>query len=367
MIDPRVEKLAQVMIGYSLKLKKGQILKIGGDVSALPLMEAAFREAVKVGAHPYVQLRVANNDEALLKYGSDEQIKFIPPHVRTEFNKIDAYLGIFASSNTRYLAGVDPQRQAMARKAMHPLMRIFFRREAAGELSWCGTQFPTPADAQEADMSLRDYEDFVYKAGHLHKKDPVKHWKKVHREQARLCKTLDQVEQLHIRAEDTDLKLRVKGRKWVNCAGEQNFPDGEVFTSPIENSAEGHIRYTYPAVYGGREVDDVRLWFKKGRVVKEDAAKNLDYLKAMLDMDKGARKLGEFAIGTNYEIKRFSRNILFDEKIGGTCHLAVGNSIPEAGGKNKSALHWDMVCDLKKGSEITADGKVIYRNGKFTI
>lgn len=367
MIDPRVDKLARVMTNYSLKLKKDQLLKIVGDVSAMPLIEAVYREAVKVGANPYVQIRVANNDETMLKHGTDEQITFMPPHLRTEFNKIDAYLGIFANTNTRYLAGVEPRKQVMARKAMHPLMRIFYRREAAGELNWCGTQFPTLADAQEADMSLSDYEDFVYKAGHLHKGDPVKHWKKVHREQARLCGILDKVDQLHVRAEDTDLTLRVGGRKWINCAGEQNFPDGEIFTGPIEDSADGHIRYTFPAVYGGREVDDVRLWFKRGRVVKEDAGKNREYLKAMLDMDKGARRIGEFAIGTNYQIKQFSRNILFDEKIGGTCHLAVGNSIPESGGKNKSGLHWDMVCDLKKGSEITADGKVIYRNGKFTI
>ncbi|NOY88895.1 MAG: aminopeptidase, partial [FCB group bacterium] len=164
-----------------------------------------------------------------------------------------------------------------------------------------------------------------------------------------------------------DLKLRVKGRKWINCAGTENFPDGEIFTGPIENTAEGYIRYSYPAVYMGKEVEDVRLEFKNGKVVKESAGKNQDFLTQMLNIDKGARFIGEFAIGTNYEIKEFTKNTLFDEKIGGTCHLAVGASIPESGGKNQSSLHWDMVCNLKKDSQIKADGKVIYRNGKFAI
>jgi aminopeptidase len=201
----------------------------------------------------------------------------------------------------------------------------------------------------------------------VHSGDPVKHWKKIAKEQSRLVRILNRVDRLHIQSADTDLRLRVKGRKWVNCAGTENFPDGEIFTSPHEDSAEGHIRFTFPACYMGREVEDVRLEFKKGKVLNETAAKNLDFLQAMLNMDKGARRVGEIAIGTNYDIKRFSKNILFDEKIGGTCHLAVGNSIGEAGGKNSSALHWDMVCDLKKGGEIKADGKVIYRNGKFVI
>ena len=366
-MDPRVEKLAGVLVTYSLKLKKGQTLKIVGEVAALPLIKAAFKEAVKVGAHPYTMIRVPDNEEALLKLGTDAQLKHIPAHARLEVDKIDAYLGIWGSDNTRYLSGTDPKRQALHKTAMKSVMQRFHKRAAAGLLSWCGTQFPTLADAQEADMSLADYEDFVYRSGHIHAGDPIKHWKKVQMEQARLCRILNKVDRIHLRAEGTDLKLRVKGRKWINCCGTENFPDGEIFTGPIENSAEGYIRYSFPAVYMGREVRDVRLEFKKGKVVAESAGKNLDFLKAMLNMDKGARFLGEFAIGTNYEIKRFSRNILFDEKIGGTCHLAVGNSIPESGGKNVSSLHWDMICNLKKGGEIPADGKVIYRAGKFMI
>ncbi|MEA3297859.1 MAG: aminopeptidase [candidate division Zixibacteria bacterium] len=366
-MDPHVDKLARVLVHYSVKLRKGQLVKISGEIAGLPLVKAVYKEAVEVGAHPYVQIRVPDNEEVLMKLGSDQQIQYIPAHSKFEIGKIDAYIGIWGSSNTRFMSGVDPKKQALQRKAMRPVMEKFFKRIATGDISWVGTQFPTQADAQEADMSLSDYEDFVYRAGHIYSPDPVRHWKKVYKEQQRLCRILDRVDQLHIRAEGTDLKLRVKGRKWINCAGTENFPDGEIFTGPIENTAEGHIRYSFPVVYMGREVEDVRLEFRKGRVVKESAAKNQKYLTFMLNLDKGARYLGEFAIGTNYEIKRFSKNILFDEKIGGTCHLAVGASIPESGGKNRSGLHWDMVCDLKKGGEITADGKTIYRNGKFTL
>jgi aminopeptidase len=367
MMDPRVQKLAKLLINYSLKLKKGQLLLIEGEYVTLPLIKAAYEEALDVGAHPYVRIRLPDFEETFYKRATDAQLQYVSPIARYELDKIDARLVILGSTNTRYLSGIDPKRQALQRRAYRPLIDKWFKRMADKSVVWCGTQFPTAAEAQEMDMSLSDYEDFVYRAGHIHAADPIKHWQKVAKEQARLVRILNRFDRLHIRSADTDLKLRVKGRKWINCAGTQNFPDGEIFTTPLEDSAEGYIRFTFPAVYMGREVEDVRLEFKKGRVVKESAAKNQRFLTTMLNVDKGARYVGEFAIGTNREIKRFSKNILFDEKIGGTCHLAVGAAIRETGGKNKSAIHWDMVCDLKKDSEIIADGKVIYRNGKFVI
>lgn len=366
-MDPRVASLAKILVHYSLKLKKGQLFKIQGSVEALPLIKAVFAEAVKVGAHPYTQILVEDNQEVMLKNGNDKQLSYIPPMSKVEINKIDTLLSIWGGGNTRYLSGVNPKRQAFQRTAGRPLWEKLFKRISEKDLSWCGTQFPTQSDAQDADMSLSDYEDFVYGAGHVMLKDPVKHWLKVAKEQDRLIKILNRVKNIHVEAKGTDLKMCVKGRKWINCAGTENFPDGEVFTSPIENSVEGVIEYSFPAVYMGREVENVRLEFKKGKVVAESADKNIDFLREMLNMDRGARFVGEFAIGTNYQIKQFSKNILFDEKIGGTCHVAVGASIPESGGKNKSSLHWDMVCNLKKNSKITADGKVIYRNGKFLI
>lgn len=365
-MDQRVQKLAKVLLNYSLELKKGDFFKIQGEIVALPLIKAAYEEATRIGAHPYVQIILPDCEEIMYKQATDTQLEFISPLARLEVDKMDALLAIWASTNTRYLSGVDPKRVAYFRRARKHVMRKMMLRMASKELKWVGTQFPTAADAQDADMSLVEYEDFVYGAGHINSPEPVKHWKKVQKEQERLVKILNRVDQLHLRSNDTDLRLRVKGRKWISCHGTENFPDGEIFTGPIENSVEGHIRFSYPAVYSGREVADVRLEFKKGKVVSESAAKNLEFLTAMLDTDPGARFVGEFAIGTNYEIQRFSRNTLFDEKIGGTCHMALGASIPESGGTNKSGIHWDIVSDMKHG-EIEADGKTIYRNGKFVI
>jgi aminopeptidase len=366
-MDLRVRKLANLLVNYSLRLKKGQLFKIQGEHVTMPLIQAAFEEAVAVGALPYIEVICPDAAEAMLKQGSKDQITYVTPMKRVEITRIDALLVVWGNQNTNYLSGADPKKQAMQRKGRSKIQRTLFKRIGDKSLTWVGTQFPTQADAQKAEMSLRDYEDFVYRAGNLHLADPVKHWKKVAKEQLRLVKILNRVDRLHFRGGNVDLKLRVKGRKWISCHGTENFPDGEIFTSPLENSAEGFIRFTYPAEYDGRSAENVRLEFKAGRVIKESATRNQDFLTAMLNTDKFSRRVGEIAVGTNYEIKRATGNTLFDEKIGGTCHLAVGASILESGGKNHSAIHWDMVCDLKKDGEIIADGKVIYRKGKFII
>ena len=366
-MDPRVRKLAKVLVRYSLNLKKGKLLKIRGEAVAMPLMEACYEEALAVGAYPYVQITHPRFEELFLKKATDAQMKYISPVVRTEINKMDALIAIWGTENTQHLAGVNPKRQAVQAQATRSLVAKMFARMGDGSLTWVGTQFPTQADAQQAGMSLDDYEDFVYGAGHMHLTDPVTHWKKVEKEQRRLVKILNRIKHIHVRSDNADLHMDVKGRKWISCHGTENFPDGEIFTGPIENTVNGKIHFTYPSVHRGRTVDDVRLEFKNGKVIKESAAKGQDYLRAMLNMDKGARFVGEFAIGTNYQVQQATGNTLFDEKIGGSCHLAVGASIPESGGVNKSGIHWDLVCDLKKNSEIVADGKVIYRNGKFTI
>jgi aminopeptidase len=366
-MDSRVTKLARLLINYSLRLQKGELLLIRGEIVTLPLILAAYEEALHVGANPYIDIVVPDAVEAMFKLGSKAQLEFISPVKKYETDKIDAYLHLWGSQNLNFLAGVDPKRQAITSRARASMMKRWFKRTADGSLKWVGTQYPTQADAQKAEMSLADYEDFVYRAGNLHLTDPVKHWRKIEKEQLRLVRILNRIDRLHIQSATTDLKLQVKGRKWISCHGTENFPDGEIFTSPIENSANGFIQFTYPSTYVGREVTGARLEFKAGRVVSETATRNLDYLKAMLNTDAGARRVGEIAIGTNYQIKRSTGNTLFDEKIGGSCHLAVGASIPESGGKNHSGIHWDMVCDLKRGGEITADGKVIYRNGKFIV
>jgi len=341
-MDNRVQNLAKVIVNYSLGIKPGWLFKIKAEPIAAPLVKAVYEEALKIGANVYTDIRLIDLDEHFYKNGSDEQLQYITPIRELETDKMDAFLGIWGSTNTKYLSGVDPKRQQLFNKANEGLMNRFFERAANGQLHWTGTQYPTEAHAQDAEMSLSDYEDFVYRAGHLYDDDPVAYWKKMDAEQQRLIDILNQAEQIHLKADGTDLKLGVKGRKWINCCGKENFPDGEIFTTPIEDAVNGTIKYA-------------------------KADKNEEFLLTMLDTDEGSRRLGEFAIGTNYEIKQFTRNTLFDEKIGGTCHLAVGAAYPETGGTNRSGIHWDMVCELKKGGEIEADGKVFYRDGKFII
>jgi aminopeptidase len=251
--------------------------------------------------------------------------------------------------------------------ARRPLNERFFERVAGKELKWVGTAYPTLAFAQDAEMSLRDFEDFVYGAAMVHEPDPVAAWRAVSREQQRLIDWLIDKEQVRLVGPDTDLTLSIKGRLWENCDGRMNFPDGEIFTGPVEDSVSGHVRFSYTACTDGREVEDVRLWFEDGKVVKATAAKNEEFLLTMLDTDEGARTLGEFAFGTNQGVQRFTKNILFDEKIGGTVHMAVGFGFPEVGSQNKSAIHWDMICDLRQGGEVWVDGVLFAKDGKFTI
>jgi len=364
-MDPRVEKLADILVNYSLELRKGQWVKIKGIPTAMPLIKAFYRKALEVGAHPFYSAMVDDLDEIFLKHGSDEQLTFISDLQRLEVDKLDAYFAISARDNTRFLTNVDPGRQALVDKAQKELLVRFMERAAKGELNWVGTMYPTLSAAQDADMSLSEYEDFVYNAGHVNDDDPVASWKELSAKQKKICDFLNTAKQIKVKAIETDLTVKVEGRKWINCDGRMNFPDGEVFTAPVEDSVDGHILYTYPACFRGREVANVRLEFKEGRVVAFSADKNQDYLEKMIDMDEGSRYLGEFAIGTNYNITKFTKNILFDEKIGGTIHLALGLAYPEAGGKNKSGLHWDMVCDMHEGGELHVDGELVYKDGKF--
>jgi len=364
-MDQRIEKLASLMVGYSLELKKGDWVKIIGHPSGLPLVKAFYRKAVGAGSHPVYHAEVDDLHEILLKYGTDEQLQYIPETANLEAEKVDAMLGIIGQDNSKFLTNVDPARQALAQSAQKDIISRILERSAKRELKWVVTVFPMHSAAQDAEMSLTEYEDFVYGAGHLDDDDPVVFWKKLSSRQAKIRRFLDSVKEVRVKARETDLVLKTAGRKWINCDGKMNFPDGEVFTSPLEASVEGKILFSFPACIGGREVENVRLEFREGKAVKADALKGRDFLEQMVGMDEGAAFVGEFAIGMNDNIRKFTKNILFDEKIGGTIHLALGASIPETGGLNKSALHWDMVCDLREGGELYADRELIYRDGKF--
>lgn len=367
MSDPRLDKLAQVLVHYSLKVRPRDLFRISGPALATPLLRAVFEEALDVGAYPFVRLTGEGFEELYYRKASDDQLRFVSDLDRQETERLDATLAVLGKWNTRDMTGIAPQRFAMRRDATKELQRRFLDRAARGELRWCGTQYPTHAEAQDAEMSLSEYEDFVFKAGLLHEADPVAAWERVGAEQSRIAAALNKVKQLAFAGPDIELQAAVGGRTWISAAGTENFPDGEVFTGPVEDSATGRVRFSFPAVFHGREVDGIELMFEKGKVVTARAAKGGDFLQAMLDTDAGARYLGELAFGLNYQIPRFTRNILFDEKIGGTMHMALGIGYPETGSKNTSGLHWDMICDLRTESEVKADGTVIYRNGRFVI
>ncbi len=370
MRDQRLDKLAKVIVEYSTEVKAGQVVRLTGEPVALPLLEAIYEALIKAGAHVLPRIVPDSFVNLFYEYGGEEQLKHVSPIGLKEVETIDVSIGLWAETNTKAMTNVDPGRQAMASSARKPIFKVFMERAATKELRWSGTLYPTQSSAQDAEMSLREYEDFVFTAGHLDKEDPVAEWQKIEARQQKVVDYLNGKKEVHFRTNaGTDLLVNVEGMTWINCCGKENFPDGEVFTGPNLNAADGGangvVKYSFPAVHHGREVHDIELTFEKGRVVDAKASKNLDFLLQMLDQDEGARALGEIAIGTNYNITRYTKNTLFDEKIGGTFHAAVGAGYPESGNCNESGLHWDMVCDLRPGGTITVDGEVISENGRF--
>jgi aminopeptidase len=363
--DPRIAHLADLIVDYSLELQPGQVLRIDALDVAAPLTLALYRSALRAGAHPYSSLGLEGTLELLLEDGSDQQIEYIAPQQWNEIEEIDAIATIWSESNTRALSRVDAGRHASYLASQRKLHNRRWERISAGEMRWCGTLFPTSAHAQDAGMSLSSYEDFVYSACHVDTGEAAEHWRLVAASLRARAEALGAVKELRILGPDTDLRVSVEGRTWIPAEGSYNMPDGEVFTSPVETATEGEIRYTFPAIYHGREVEDIRLRFEGGRVVHAEAARGNDYLQTLLAIDDGARVLGEVAFGLNYEIDRFTRNILFDEKIGGTMHLALGSAFAQAGGSNTSGLHWDMICDLRQEGEVYADGELVWQAGHF--
>ena len=366
MRDPRYDRLAELVLDHSLRLQAGEVLRIEGDAAAAaPLVVPLHREATKRGAHAYTALELGGLKEVLVEHGSDEQLDFVSPIELREMDAIDASITIWSESNTRSFTRADTDRRQRQLTAQRQVAIRRRDRIASGEHRWCGTLSPTEGHAQDADMSLEDYEDFVFRACHVLDDDPVEHWRQVgERLQAR-AEELSSVRELRIVGEDTDLTAVVDGRTWRAAYGRQNVPDGEVYTSPVETGVNGTIRFGFPAVFGGREIDDARLVLENGRVIAAEAAGGEEYLRSLLEIDEGANGVGEIAFGLNYEIDRFTRNILFDEKIGGTMHLALGMGFEALGGQNRSALHLDLICDLRREGEVYADGELVWRNGQF--
>ena len=367
MSDPRVTNLAKILVGYSTQVKEGEVVAIDGETAAAPLLLAVYEEVLKAGAHAVMNVALDGQIAAYFKHAADPQLEWISPFAEWMVDNADVRIAIGASTNTCELSGVAPERQTLRQSVTGDLMRRAMKRSAEGDFRWCYTLFPTSAYASEAEMSLADYEDFYYSACLADDGDPLSAWKRASEETVRLAEWIEGHEEVRITAPGTDITLGVAGRKFIPCVGDHNMPDGEFFTGPVEDSVEGEVSFHLPAVIGGREVSGVHLKFESGRVVDASADRGEEYLIKLLDTDEGARTLGELGIGTNYSIDRGTREVLLDEKLGGTVHMAVGAAYPESGGTNDSAVHTDLVCDLRLGGKLEVDGVVMQEDGKFVV
>ncbi|HEY5561310.1 MAG TPA: aminopeptidase [Clostridiaceae bacterium] len=364
-MDNRLNKLAKLLVEYSTKIKPEDFVLVSGQDASIPWIEEVVKEAVKKGAHVETIINSLGANSAKLRYSSLDQLKKGNYILEKAIEKADVWISAWGTNNTRVDFNIQANKIAAEAEGNSTWRRTYFDRSGNGELRWCGTQFPTQGNAMEANMSLSEYEDFVYAAGQIDEDDPISQWKRISAEQQRWVDYLDTKKELHIVSENTDIYVKFEGRKWVNCDGKQNFPDGEICTSPVENSINGKINFSFPGIFQGKEIEDINLVIEKGKVIKATAKKGQELLDSLLDLDEGARYFGEVAIGTNYGIKNFTKNMLFDEKIGGTIHMALGNSLFEAGGKNVSTIHWDMLCDMKNHGKIYADDQLFYIDGHF--
>ncbi|WP_317854114.1 aminopeptidase [Chakrabartyella piscis] len=366
MKDDRLEKLAEVLVNYSTGVKAGDRVAISAEDCALPFVKAVAKAATKAGGIVEYYIDVPEVDAEVLKNGSEEQ--YAKENIRFgACASSDVWLSAWGTANVKTFQSIAGEKLKQRRLANKENRKIYSKRMGDGSLRWCGTQFPTNGDAQNAGMSLDEYEEFVYRAGYLYEADPVAKWCEIEALQDKWVDFLDGHEELHIITKDTDIRVGIKGRKWINCCGKENFPDGEVFTSPEEDNINGYITFSYPSIMNGNEFENVRLDVKDGKIVGV-TCKNMDMLPELMsyiDTDAGSRFFGEVAIGTNYGIQQHSKNILFDEKIGGSVHMAIGESFQEAGGKNESSIHWDMITSMRDGGKIYIDGILFYENGEF--
>lgn len=372
MTDSRVQKFAKVLVEHSARIAPGDRVLIEATTAAEPLVRELFIQIMEQGGHPHPMVALPgmmpfSQDEFYLTYAKDSQVDFVPTFYKLAYDEFESRIRIHSSTNTRGTTNIDPAKSQRRSKATSIITETQMRRGGEGKFKWVTTLYPTDAYAQDAGMSLKEYEDFVFNAVHAHEADPIAYWKSTQAGQQKAIDFLGGKSLVTLRGPNVDLSLSIKGRTFMNSIGIFNMPDGEIYTGPVEDSLNGWVKYTYPAIYGGVAVEGAELTFNRGRVERATAEKNEAYLVKMLESDEGARRVGEFAIGTNFDINKFTGNILFDEKIGGTFHMALGAGYPETGSKNKSSIHWDMICDLRNDSEITVDGELFYKNGEFVF
>ncbi|MCK6539086.1 MAG: aminopeptidase [Anaerolineales bacterium] len=372
MTDIRVQKFAKVLVEHSTRIVPGDRVLIEATTAAEPLVRELFIQIMEKGGHPHPMVALPglmpfSQDEFYLTYAGDAQLDFAPTFYKIAYDQFESRIRIHSATNTRGTTNIDPVKAQRRSKALSRITEAQMQRGAEGKFKWVTTLYPTEAYAQDAGMSLKEYEDFVFNAIHANEDDPIAYWKGTAAGQQEAIDFLADKDIVTLRGPNVDLSLSIKGRKFMNSIGIYNMPDGEIYTGPVEDSLNGWVKFTYPAIYGGVAVEGAELVFSRGRVEQAKAEKNEAYLIKMLESDAGSRYVGEFAIGTNFDINKFTGNILFDEKIGGTFHMALGAGYPETGSKNKSSIHWDMICDLRTDSEIHADGELFYRNGEFVF
>jgi aminopeptidase len=364
-MDPFDDLYARVIVEHALAVRSGQSVLVEGGELAEPLVRAVHRRVLEAGGHPTVQMLPDGWIEARAESAAEQVLAEADPLKLTWYERVDCRVTLLALANVEQLAHVDPARAAASEAGRLRAVHVLVDRDARGEAVWCGAQYPTAAFAQAAGLSLDGYRALLARALKLDQPDPVVAWRAQGERQERLVERLETVDELRVVAEGTDLRLRVGGRRWISASGRHNLPDGEVFTGPREDATEGVVTFAMPSAWGGQRVEGARLRFEAGRCVEAEAASGEAFLRAALDTDEGARTLGEFAFGLNEAIQAPTLDTLLDEKIGGTVHMALGASYAVTGGTNESALHWDLVCDLRNGGEVYADGRLIQRDGRF--
>lgn len=372
MADQRVSKFASILVEHSTRVVPGDRILLEGTTAAEPLLRELYIQILEKGGHPHLMMALPgmmpfSQDEIYLTYAKDTQLDFVPTFYKFAYDQFEGRVRIHSATNTKGTTNIDAAIIRRRSKATSVITEAQFRRGAEGSFKWVTTLFPTEAYAQDAGMSLKEYEDFVFGAVHADEENPIVFWKSVEQKQQSAVDFMKGKNQVILRGPNVDLTLSVKGRTFMNSFGTFNMPDGEIYTGPVEDSVNGWVKFTYPANYGGTSVEGAELTFSNGRVESAKAEKNQDFLLKTLDSDAGSRHLGEFAIGTNFDIQQFTGNILFDEKIGGSFHMALGAGYPETGSKNKSSIHWDMICDMRQDSEILVDGVLFYKNGQFVF
>ena len=372
MADSRVTKFANVLVQHSARVVPGDRILLEGTTAAEPLLRELYIQILEKGGNPHLMVALPgtmpfSQDEMYLTYAKDTQLDFVPTFYKLAYEQFEGRIRIHSATNTKGTSNIDPAKIQRRSKATSVITEAQFRRGGAGEFKWVTTLYPTEAYAQDANMSLKEYEDFVFGAVHTNEDDPIAFWNSVKEKQQSAVDFMKGKNQVILRGPNVDLTLSVKGRTFMNSFGTFNMPDGEIYTGPVEDSVNGWVKFTYPANYGGTSVEGAELTFSNGQVKTAKADKNQDFLLKTLESDAGSRHLGEFAIGTNFDIQQFTGNILFDEKIGGSFHMALGAGYPETGSKNKSSIHWDMICDMRTDSEILVDGELFYKNGQFVF